>query len=124
MIMLSVAGTSDTYSLALTDSPMVSAEYGLALQLRPGSTTVVAATLSPPEVAVDDIVAAAEGGAQAHGFIVREVRARLAQRLWRGAIIKGASLGVPAGVQGLLYHRIRSSVGRLRWRRGCLSAVL
>ena len=75
---------------------MVSAEYGLALRLRAGSTAVVAATLSPPEVAVDDIVAAAEGRAQAHSVVVREVRARLAHRLWRGALIKGAPWGVPA----------------------------
>lgn len=72
---------------------MVSAEYGLALRLRPGGTAVAAATLAPAEVALDDIVAAAEERAQAPGFIVREVRARLAQHLWRGALIKGAPLG-------------------------------
>ena len=74
---------------------MVSAEYRLALRLRAGGTAVAAATLAPPEVAVHDIVAAAEGRAQAPGFIVREVRARLAQRLWRDALIKGAPWGVP-----------------------------
>ena len=80
---------------------MVSAEYGLALRLCPGGTAVVAASLAPPEVAVDDIVAAAEGRAQARGFIVCEVRARLAQRLWRSALIKGAPLGVPVDMQGM-----------------------
>ena len=69
---------------------MATAEYELALRLRPGGTAVAAATLAPPEVDVDDIVAAAAGRANARDFVVREVRARLAQRLRRRALIEGA----------------------------------
>lgn len=69
---------------------MATAEYELALRLQPGGTAVAAATLVPPEVAIDDIVAAATGRANARDFVVREVRAGLAQRLRRRALIEGA----------------------------------
>ncbi|KAK9824827.1 hypothetical protein WJX81_002831 [Elliptochloris bilobata] len=74
---------------------MASAEYGLVLRLQPGGTAVAGASLAPPEVAVDDIVAAAQGRPQAPGFVVREVRARLAQRARRGALIKDAAASFP-----------------------------
>jgi len=69
---------------------MTTAEYGLALRLQPGGDGVAAAALTPPDVDSADIVAAAAHRAQAPGFVVREVRARLAQRLRRRLLIEGA----------------------------------
>jgi len=68
---------------------MASAEYGLVLRLQPGGDGVAAAAQTPPDVDSADIVAAAAHRAQAPGFVVREMRVRLAQRLRRRLLIEG-----------------------------------
>lgn len=70
---------------------MATAEYGLVLRLQPGGDGVAAAALTPPDVDSADIVAAAAHGTQAPGFVVRELRVRLAQRLRRRLLIEGVS---------------------------------
>lgn len=60
------------------------------LMLEPGKSDLADASLRPADVDISDIAAAAEGGARSLGYVVREVHARLADRLCPAVGIQGA----------------------------------
>ncbi len=61
--------------------------------LEPGKSDLAHASLQPADVDISDIAAAAEGGARSLEYVVREVHARLADRLC-----------LPLGIQGGTSH--------------------
>lgn len=60
------------------------------LMLEPGKSDLADASLRPADVEISDIAAAAEGGARSLEYMVREVHARLADRLSQAVGPQGA----------------------------------
>lgn len=60
--------------------------------LQPAHVALAHADLQPAHVDISDIAAAAEGGARSISFVMREVHARLSERLCRAMHIQGALL--------------------------------
>ncbi len=61
------------------------------LALTSGSASLAGAELLPADVDIADIAEAAQRGCGGFEFVVREVHARLATRMRRAALIKGAA---------------------------------
>ena len=69
--------------------PCAGSGHALALQLEPGTRIVEHALLSPADVEVEDLVAAAREGGRRLEWVVRAVQARLGA--WAGAADMGAA---------------------------------
>ena len=69
---------------------MEAAEHELEIALASGSASLASAELAPADVDISDIVEAAQRGCGNLEFVVREVHARLATRMRRAALIRGA----------------------------------
>lgn len=69
---------------------METAEHELKLALASGSASLAGAELAPANVDISDIMEAAQRGCGGLEFVVREAHARLATRMRRAALIKGA----------------------------------
>ncbi len=97
-------------------------EHELTLAMEPGRANLAHADLQPahadlppahadqpPAHAVDisDIAAAAEGGARSIGFVVREVHARMSDRLCRAVHIRGALSWPHPGKEGKITDHIQ-----------------
>ncbi|CAL8468618.1 g8158 [Coccomyxa elongata] len=62
-------------------APVTRWDHELMLMLEPGKSDLADASLRPADVEISDIAAAAEGSARSLEYMVREVHARLADRL-------------------------------------------
>lgn len=92
-------------------------EHTLRLALQPGSVALAGAELSPADVDVADIVAAAADSARPLAFVVREVHARL-----DAALCKASAAGAPAAIQqsmGEHSNRSKSTCCRAMHDQGC-----
>lgn len=71
-------------------APVTRWDHELMLMLEPGKSDLADASLRPADVEISDIAAAAEGGARSLEYMVREVHARLADRLSQAVGPQGA----------------------------------